>query len=222
MYSSLENCNLFRDLKAGQIENLLAQVTFQVKKYSKGDVVVLSGTKLEGLKIVAEGSVKGEMTDFSGKVIKIEDIESPRCLAPAFLFGNNNWYPVDILANNKVTIISIPQHDFIKLLSASEVILRNYLDIVSNKAQFLSSRLKFLSFQSIKGKLAHYLLTFPNKSHDDKLVLDKTQSELAELFGVTRPSLSRALRELDSEGLIEAEGRNISIIDRKGLTSLLR
>jgi hypothetical protein len=31
--------------------------------------------------------VKGEMTDYNGKTIKIEDIEAPRPLAVAFLFG---------------------------------------------------------------------------------------------------------------------------------------
>jgi|GEM_PF-6090797 len=40
----------------------------------------------------------------------------------------------------------------------NEKIQLNYLSHVSTKAQFLTRKLKFLSFKTIKGKIAHYLL----------------------------------------------------------------
>jgi CRP-like cAMP-binding protein len=47
-----------------------------------------------------------------------------------------------------------------------------------------------------------------------------TQTELADYFGVARPSLARILGELEDDGLIEATGRVIRVIDRKKLTQL--
>jgi CRP-like cAMP-binding protein len=95
------------------------------------------------------------------------------------------------------------------------------MSIISNRAQFLSNKIKFLSFQSIKGKLALYLLERVKMTGSDTIILDKSQAQLAELFGVTRPSLGRAVRELHEDMLIEAKAKQIKILDKQRLSGLL-
>ena len=104
----------------------------------------------------------------------------------------------------------------------NEQILSNVMNNISNRAQFLSNKLRFLSFQSIKGKIAHYLLQLSKRTGNDEFILPKSQNELAEMFGVARPSLGRAMRELDKDGIIKAESKNVKIIDKNGLTGFLR
>lgn len=222
MFHGLAKCEIFRGINPSELETLLSVINYQVKRFSKDDLIALAGDRINSLQIVAEGSVKGEMIDFTGKTIKIEDIEAPRPLAPAFLFGENNSYPVNIVANNSVTIVTIPKKEFVRMLILSEKLLHNYLDIISSRAQFLSARLKFLSFQSIKGKIAHYLLSTSSLSRSGNFELDKSQSELAELFGVTRPSLARAVRELDRDGIISAKGRKVTILNPGRLSAFLK
>ncbi len=115
-------------------------------------MIAQSDDEITSQMVVLKGSVKGEMVDFTGKTIKIEDIASPRPLAPAFLFGNRNVFPVNIVANEEVDLLVIPKSSFIQLLQMNENILENFLSIISNRAQFLSNKIKFLSFQTIKGK----------------------------------------------------------------------
>jgi len=222
MFNILQNCKLFSGIDPTEIESLFASITYQLKKFRKGDIIAQTGDEIINQKIIVEGSVKGEMIDFNGKTIKIEDIESPRSLAPAFIFGSENSYPVDIVANNDVLLISIPRKYFLKLLASSENVLHNYLDIISTRTQFLSAKLKLLSFHSIKGKLAQYLLSLSSQSNSDEISLPITQGELSELFGVTRPSLSRALREMNDEGILSAKGRSIILINKVALSALLR
>lgn len=222
MFTNLDKCPLFFGMDNNEIEKLLKSVNHQVRKFHKGDLIAQSGEEILAQLIVIEGSVKGEMMDFAGKTIKIEDIESPRPLAPAFLFGRMNRYPVNIVANENVRILFIPKVSFVQMMQASEKVLDNFLGIISNKAQFLSGKIKFLSFQSIKGKLANYLLQRSLMSNSEKIVLDKSQLQLAELFGVTRPSLGRAIREMDHEGIIEAHAKEIKILDKKRLSALLK
>jgi CRP-like cAMP-binding protein len=185
-------------------------------------MIAISGEEITHQLIVLQGSVKGEMMDFSGKTIKIEDIPSPRPLAPAFLFGQKNIYPVNIVANMDVTMLAIPKASFVQMMQSNEYVLRNFLNIISNRAQFLSNKIKFLSFQSIKGKVAHYLLQKLKSRPDHVVILDKSQVQLAELFGVTRPSLGRAIREMDNEGIIEARAKEITILDKEKLSALLK
>lgn len=100
-----------------------------------------------------------------------------------------------------------------------DIILVNFLDMVSNRSQFLSEKIKFLNFKTIKEKLANYILQKAGK--DGMLVtLDMTQNDLADFFGVARPSVARALGDLQEEGFIEAKGKNIKIIDKEGLADL--
>jgi CRP/FNR family transcriptional regulator, dissimilatory nitrate respiration regulator len=222
MHKNIENCILFKGLNSFQVEELLDSVSFREKKYSKNDIVVHSDDEVRDLLIIVDGSVRGEMVDFTGKTIKIEDIESPRMLAPAFLFGMNNRYPVDIVANEDSAILSISKDSFLKLLQTNKLVLTNYLNSISNRAQFLSNKIKFLSFQTIKGKIAHFLLQIRQKTGKEEFILPKSQNELAEMFGVARPSLTRAMREIHDDGIISAEGKEIKILDKNRLSALLR
>jgi len=222
MIKNLTHCILFKGLKNDDIASLFESIPYQIKKFQREDFIALADSEVKSLLIVIEGSVRGEMTDDSGKTIKIEDIESPNLLAPAFLFGMQNKFPVTIVANNQVSILYIQKPDFLKLLQSNSKILSNYLDNICNRAQFLSGKIKFLSFQTIKGKLAHFIIQMANKSGKEEFIMQKSQNELAEMFGVTRPSLSRALREMDKDELVHADGKHIKILDREGLLDLLK
>jgi CRP-like cAMP-binding protein len=79
----------------------------------------------------------------------------------------------------------------------------------SNRVHFLSERLKLFSIKTIKGKLAQYILTTTN--HTD-FALEMTQTALAEYFGVTRPSLSRALSEMIKEEVISLKGKKGKVL----------
>jgi CRP/FNR family transcriptional regulator, dissimilatory nitrate respiration regulator len=222
MTENLLNCSLFKDLKLNDLDDLFNGIPYQKKTYAKDDIIAHAETEVKNLLILIDGTVRGEMMDFSGKTVKIEDIESPNVLAPAFLFGNNNKFPVSIIANNQAVVIGINKTDFLKILQRNGMVLNNYLNNISSRAQFLSNKLRFLTFQSIKGKIAHYILQLSTKSCSDSIIMPKSQNQLAEMFGVTRPSLGRAIRELDKDGYIEANGKNIVILDKNKLSKLLK
>jgi CRP-like cAMP-binding protein len=170
--------------------------------------------------IVITGTVKGEMVDYAGRVIKIEDIPAPGAIASAFIFGSRNRFPVNVIAISDGELLLIEKQYFLELLMRNDIILVNFLDIISNRSQFLSEKIKFLNFKTIKGKLAYYLLQKAGKERSS-VVLDMTQNELADFFGVARPSVGRVLGELEEEGYIEAKGKNIKIIDKEGLADLI-
>jgi CRP-like cAMP-binding protein len=92
--------------------------------------------------------------------------------------------------------------------------------MISNRSQFLSEKIKFLNFKTIKGKLANLILQKVGKDGSSSN-LGMTQNDLADFFGVTRPSIARAISELEKDKLIEAKGRNIRIIDKEGLGDLI-
>ena len=219
-YPIIETCPIFKGLKLEQISDLFKDVHFQIKKYEEGQLVACGGDKVDKLVIVLSGSVKGEMMDFSGKTIKIEDIEPPRPVASAFLFGHLNKYPVNVISIKKTELLLVPKSSVLKLFSNNETILLNYLNTISDRSQFLSQKIRFLSFQTVRGKLANYILQLA-EGEKMSVALPLSQNQLAELFGVTRPSVGRGIRELHNEGIIEANGKDIKILKMNELKACL-
>lgn len=217
----LRECSLFQGMDSGQISHVLSGNMGRIRRYAREAQIAQSGEEVRFLHILLTGSVKGEMIDYTGKVIKIEDIAPVRPLAPAFLFGKQNKYPVHITSGGDAVILSIPRDRFLDMLQRSEQLLENFMHIISSRGQFLSNKIKFLSFTTIKGKLAHYLLDLSAQQGSSSFVLPLTQLQLSELFGVTRPSVGRAMGELKREGLFRTEGKHVEILDFPGLTSHL-
>lgn len=212
---------IFRGISPDELQELFRQIHFQIKTYQKNDVITIGGEICDRLLIIQQGSVKAEMTDYSGKTIKIEDLAAPWPLATAFLFGKENRFPVTVSATTDVEMVSIPKPEFVRLLQMNSLLLNNYLNTISTRAQFLSQKLKFLSFKTIKQKIAHYLL----EQAGDRLQtveVRQSQGQLAEMFGVTRPSLARTLGEMNQEGLIETDRRYIKILDKGRMNQLLK
>lgn len=220
LFSELARTNIFNGLKEESIEELLHDKPFRLKEYNKDEYIAHHNEICSNMLILVRGSVRGEMSDFSGKRLKIEDIIAPRPLAAAFIFGSNNRFPVDIIANEPATLLVIPRDVLIFLLQHSQVVLKNYLNAISSRTQFLSNKIRFLSFKTIREKIANYILTNipPDTS---KFKFRQTQAELADFFGVTRPSLARALAKMEDEGLLRAERREITILDKEKLDKLL-
>ena len=85
-YSVLSLAPLFRGLASDEIAKILSSIPHHIKKYKAGSLISQSGEPVNSLMVVINGVVKGEMVDYAGRVIKIEDIPAPGALASAFLF----------------------------------------------------------------------------------------------------------------------------------------
>src|SRR5580692_73808 len=68
---------------------------------------------------------------------------------------------------------------------------------------------------SLQQRLARWLLMMRDRSDGDALPI--TQSLLAEMLGVQRPTITNTARELERAGLIERGRQQVTILDRQGL-----
>jgi CRP-like cAMP-binding protein len=218
-YPILLKSPLFSGMSLEEINNVVSATPHRLRNYNSGALISLSGDQVNNFMLVLEGVVKGEMVDFTGRVIKIEDIHAPGALASAFIFGNRNRFPVNVIAVSAVKILIIEKPEFLTFLRKNEKILLNFLDIISNRSQFLSEKIKFLNFKTIKGKLAQYILQKAGNEKNE-FVLDLTQNDLADFFGVARPSIARVIGELEEKGLLIIKGKSVKILDKKGLSEL--
>jgi CRP-like cAMP-binding protein len=218
-YTLLLRSPLFKGMTQEEIISVIAVTPFRIRNYKEGALIALSGENVSSFMLVTKGRVKGEMIDFSGRVIKIEEIPASGALAAAFIFGSRNIYPVNVVALDDTQILIIEKTDFLKFLKDHDKILVNYLNMISDRSQFLSEKIKFLNFKTIKGKLAQYILQLAGRDMT-QITLQSTQNELAEYFGVARPSIARVMSEMEQEEIIRTRGKHLVIVDKKRLTEL--
>ena len=212
---------LFRNVSAAELQKSFDGLTYKVKSYDKGEILAHQGDVCNKLIILTKGSVRGEMIDESGRIVKIEDIASPRALAPLFLFGAANRFPVEVTANENTEAIIIPKESVIKLFARNEAFLENYMNMSANYAQTLSEKLFFMSFKTIRQKLASYFLRL-SATQGNQILLDRSQQELADYFGISRPSLAREVSHMQDDGLIKADRKQITILNKDKLKILIR
>ncbi len=220
MFEILKLSPLFIGLDIREINILINNRLHQIRNFSTNEVLAFSGERVEKAMILLEGQLQGEMIDFAGNSLKIEELEPPQMIAPAFLYGPQSFFPVNLSALSNSAILIFYKKEFTQLLSDDQRILNNYLNIVSGKAQFLSRKITFLSFKTIREKIAYYLLNHI-KPGTMIVLLNQSQKAMAEMFGVARPSLARSISEMEEEKIIRWERNQVEIINLQLLKTIV-
>lgn len=146
----------------------------------------------------------------------------PQSDCPAFLFGEENRYPVEVTANEPTEVIEIPKTSVLELFRKNEQFLENYMNLSANYARTLSDKLFFMSFKTIRQKIASYLLRLYKQQQQLHITLDRSQQELSDYFGVSRPSLARELAHMQEDGLLTADRKQITILQKEELVRLIQ
>ncbi len=192
----------FRGITEQELLPLILTPEHACRLYKPSDLIALQGEVYRSLFILCSGSVRTQMVNAEGKQLTIETLKAPELLAPAFVFSSENRFPVNIEAKERCEILVINKKGFLEFLHQHPVVMHNFLQLVSDRTLFLSKKLNSFALQSLKSRILNYL-----RIHGAIV----NQQEVAQILGVARPSLARALSELINENCIRTEGKEIRI-----------
>lgn len=187
---------LFADADRNCIDALLQQSANRITAYHEGDLIALQNDPCRSLMLLCSGSVSARMTHEEGREIAIENLHAPEILAPAFLYGSENRFPVTLRAATDCRVWFISREVFLEMMEADRTVLRRFLENISDRSVFLSRKLNEFALQSLPTRILSYL-----QSHGR---IQNIQ-EVAFIMGVARPSLSRALSLLQEQGRVRKE-----------------
>ena len=183
----------FQGITEEELLSLILAPEHARRQCKPADFIAMQGEAYRSLFILCCGSVRTQMVSAEGKQLTIETLKAPQLLAPAFVFASENRFPVNIEAKEKCEMEFLHRHP---------TVMRNFLQLVSDRTLFLSKKLNAFALQSLKSRILNYL-----RMHGTIL----NQQEVAQILGVARPSLARALSELASEGCIRIEKKEMRI-----------
>lgn len=217
MFPVLNNCPLFRGLDTESVHELLGCSSYIINKYETGDLIARRDMAYSGLLIIVEGSIRGTVTLANGKEQLIDTISAGQLIAPAFLFGGYNRLPIDVYANESTKIMTLHRGSLFEMMQDNTVVLSNFIDIISNRANYFSRKIYTLTVLMLKEKVAGYLLGLA--AHNSELRVDI--HAMATAIDATRESCTQTLNELEKKGFIKLDGQQLRIINRQALQELL-
>jgi CRP-like cAMP-binding protein len=223
--SVLQKSALFKEKSFDEIEVLLSEINFRIGCFAANETIFSPVQNVEKMGIILSGTVDVQKLFPTGKVIVIERKKSSDMIAESSIFSRLDYYSDTFVACMPCQVLLLSKRNLLKLFELDDTILLNYLESVSNSTLILKHKIGILSLASIQEKIAGFLLHH-NKhagvaNNDNTVTLPFSKKVWAEYMNVSRTSLSRELRALQTAGIISFEKRTIKIEDRGKLEKIL-
>ena len=195
-------------LRVEDVEGLARFI--QVRTLAAGEPLLRVGDEPTAVCIVREGCLELAIHGATGRMViqtlRAGDIDGDIQL----LLGMR--MPYETRANTETTCLLLDRGHFEELLATHPQVSRRWLTSVSQRLARSHSRLTSLLGQPLEVQIAQLLL---DERVDDVVTL--TQTTVAALLGVRRPSVNRVLRRFARSGMVEISYGKVQILDAVAL-----
>jgi CRP/FNR family cyclic AMP-dependent transcriptional regulator len=196
-------------------EDTLASVaeTAVHRAYEPDEIIFLEGEPCAGLFCVQSGHVKIYKSSPEGRE-QILHICRPRESFNDVAVFDGGPNPASAQAMDTTTVCLIERSAMLNLFDRHPKLAQAVVAVLAARARMLVAMVEDLSLRSVTGRLAKLLLD--QATHGGEAI-PLTHQQMAARLGTVREMVSRALRELEAEGLVRRAGRQIVIVDRAAL-----
>ncbi len=210
----LAQAPIFAELTEGELA-FLAQRTV-AKRYASGELIFSEGDACPGLNVIESGFVKIFKSSASGReqVLALDGPGHSIAELPVFDGGK---YPASAVAVQDTVLLFISKQDFQTLCLEHPQVALKVLRVVGRRLRGLVAIIEELSFTTVRQRLAALLLrlarTTTKTAGGVRIELPATNQELAAQIGTVRELVSRNLSRLQAAGIIQIDGRAVTIPD---------
>jgi CRP/FNR family cyclic AMP-dependent transcriptional regulator len=195
-------------------ETLASIAALAVRRiYQPDEVIFLEGEPCAGLFIVDAGHVKIFKASLEGReqILTIIGLRDSFNDVAVFDGGPN---PASAQAMDAVELCVIERPAMVSLFDRYPKLAQAVVATLAARCRMLVGMVEDLSLRSVTGRLAKLLLDQATQGQD---AVPLTRQQMAARLGTIREMVSRSLRELEDEGLVKREGRQIVIADQAAL-----
>lgn len=208
---SMHKCRCFEKLT--EEESLMLDSKSVVIRYKKGEIISKKGSFSSHVMYLISGLAKVFIDDgVNTLVLKI--VPSGTLFGLSSLSEGNTTFQYSAKAYIETEIRLIEIGAFREMLMRNAAFAKEVIDTLSSNSAQINGRFFCLTHKQSYGRLADILLCLSDRIFKaEEFELPLSRKELAELSGMSPETVIRMLKKFDEDGLINLDGKNLSIKD---------
>jgi len=208
---------LFSELKPNA-QTELQKITLTIT-FSKDEMLFTEGEPAENLYILSSGTVDLIKSSPDGKEQLIRQVDEGETFAEAAMFSGES-YPVTAIARSKGSLLVIHKNKFLSFIKKNPEISMQIMGAMAKLLRHLNQLITKMTLGSVQSRLAAFIIKRSRESGSPSFELGMKKQELAFQLGTISETLSRNLRKLQDDGIIEVNGQSITIKNATRLNEL--
>jgi len=203
----LSAMDLFHDLTREELAEIeRATVMWECKA---GRIFYKPGETGDVLFILKKGAVQLYRTSPRGRKLVIEELKPYALFGEMTCIGEGMHHRYARTTEDSL-VCTLKQADVARLMLSRPQVARRLIQAIGGRALQLEERLEEFAFKEAKSRVAAFLLRV---AEGDELKGLRHQ-DIADTLGIFRETVTDALAELKSAGIIKIERRRITILNR--------
>jgi len=218
----LKSSLLFSGLNEPDLQSLSA-ITVR-RSFAKGETLFSEGDEATGFYLLVSGHIKMCRVSSDGREKVLHFVRPGETFAEAAFFGDGT-YPADARAVESGEVLFLPKQGFMELMTDKPQFGLNLVVSLSLALRRFVRQIEELTFADVASRLASFLVKRAEEHSTSYggityLELGIKKGELAAQLGTAGETVSRTFRKLKEEGIIELDGRKVTILQMDRLQLL--
>ena len=219
----LRSVALFADLEEGELERF-SHVAVP-RTFPAGTRVFHEGDSSDACYIVKEGSFRVTREHSDGRAITLATLGPGEIFGElAMLDGDSRSASAEALTDGE--LLALPANDVRSLLARHPEIALKLVAGLVRRLRAANVRLSRQSFQTVPSRVAGILAQLAREHADgkgpgDEVTIRMNQTDLAQLAGTSRESVSRFLAELERAGVVRSGRGRVTVLDPSKLKNYI-
>jgi CRP-like cAMP-binding protein len=200
----LQKVSLFAEL--GDASLLALAERCVSRTHATGTVLFTAGEESRGLYMVESGRVRVYRTNTEGRE-QVLHVEGPGRAVAELPLLDAGTYPASAVTLEESRLVFLPRAAFEHLYRTHPDIAQAIIRALGRRLRHLVHVAETLAFRDVAARLALLLVGYAENEGIEttagvEMTLHRTQEELALEIGAARESVSRAMKELRTKGLV--------------------
>jgi CRP/FNR family transcriptional regulator, cyclic AMP receptor protein len=209
----LRTVPIFSELADSDISSL-AKLSSR-RRYPKDTVVFFENEEGDSFFMILEGRIKVTILGDDGREVILS------MLGPGDFFGemallDNEPRSATAIAVEETELLSLHRTDFQTVLTDNRSITTALIKILTGRLRRANHQISTLALLDVYGRVARVIVDMAREEgrrlRDGRIAFRRaTHQEIANRIGTTRETVTRMLKDLERQGLIHIEGKEIVV-----------
>lgn len=211
MVEEIKKYALFKSVPTETLEQLIASGEISKLSYPKSSTMHKKGMVCEGIQLICSGKLVAYSLAANGSETIVFEFGQGDLIGANFLFSEVDKFPLNVFCKSDSTAFFISKEAVRHLLLNYDFTMV-FIRKLSVNAQRMNRKIAIFTRGSLRKNLLDYFTALSADQASSTVYLPTTKKQLADHFGVQRPSLFRELKRMKDEGLIAIHNRKITLL----------